>query len=143
MKLTRNFTFEEFVKSSRPIPADYAIRHYDNLVVLANLMEGVRKELGDITIVITRDGGLRTFETNMLSGGAKNSQHLEGLAADFHCSLTPQEVFDKLRKSFLTWGQLICYPSRYFCHISVGTKKEALIGEKNDHGETIYRRVEG
>ena len=142
MLLTKHFTFEEFVKSSRVIPAEFAIQKYEKLKETATLLEGVRKIIGDIPLYISTDGGLRTYETNKLNGGAKTSQHLEGEAADFSCVLSPEEVFDRIRKSYLSWGQLICYPQRNFCHISVGNRKEALIGERNNSGETHYRRIQ-
>ena len=76
MFLTKHFTFEEFVKSSRVIPAEFAIQKYEKLKETATLLEGVRKIIGDIPLYISTDGGLRTYETNKLNGGAKTSQHL-------------------------------------------------------------------
>lgn len=141
MLLTKHFTFEEFVKSSRVIPAEFAIQKFEKLKETATLLEGVRKIVGDLPLYISTDGGLRTYETNKLNGGAKTSQHLEGEAADFSCVKDAMEVFNLIRASFLTWGQLIAYPDRKFCHISTGTKRECLIATKNQYGEPVYQRV--
>ena len=87
MHLTKNFTLEEMVYS------DTAIRNnLDNVPgpdIINNLrdlcqhvLQPVRDNLGAEIIV---SSGYRSPDVNAINGGAKNSQHLVGEAADIKC----------------------------------------------------------
>lgn len=84
MKLTDHFTLEELTGS------DYAVRYgldntpspdvLHNLGLLAQQLEKVRALLENKPVIVT--SGYRSPEVNRKVGGAKNSAHLSGLAAD-------------------------------------------------------------
>jgi hypothetical protein len=83
MNLTAHFTLEELIAS------DYAIRHgianvpdaeiYENLQTLAQGLERIRACVGKPIHV---SSGYRSPKLNSAIRGSKNSQHLQGLAAD-------------------------------------------------------------
>lgn len=84
MKLTNNFTIEEFYKSNtadkygidNTIPSAYL----DNVKALAKQLQIIRDEWGGPLII---SSGYRCQKLNKKVGGAANSLHLDGLAADF------------------------------------------------------------
>ena len=97
MKLTEHFTTEEV-----RCPKDKEI--YLNLLALAvNCLEPIRQQFGKTTIT----SGYRTEEQNKACGGAKNSQHLTGQAADIQC--TNANILDVYKWSMnnLRFDQLI------------------------------------
>lgn len=87
MKLTNNFTLEEFERSStaaahkidNKIPENY----YGNLYKLANMLQKIRDRFGK-PIRIT--SGYRCEELNKLVKGSKTSQHRFAQAADITSS---------------------------------------------------------
>lgn len=93
--LTPHFTLEELCQS------DYAVRHgidnsapaslHDSLLMLAEGLERVRLVLG---YPLRINSGYRCGKLNTAIGGAKNSAHTEGRAADFVCPAfgTPLEI---------------------------------------------------
>lgn len=120
MKLSTNFSLAEFTFS------DYATRHglnnepdkfvLENLLRLANHMEDVRKVLG-YPIYVT--SGYRSMLVNKAVGGAKNSDHTKGLAADFVCPGfgTPKAICQELILAGIPFKQLI-YEGRWV-HYSI------------------------
>lgn len=87
MRLTPHFTVEELTVSETaarhgisndPGPAELA-----NLLRLAVLLEDARTVLGDHAVLVT--SGFRAPGVNRLVGGAANSDHMGGRAADFIC----------------------------------------------------------
>jgi hypothetical protein len=78
-----------------------------NLRRVANLLETVRIVLGGKPIIVT--SGYRSPSVNKLVGGAPNSAHLDGRAADFICPAfgTPREVCQQLIDQGLLFDQLI------------------------------------
>lgn len=109
MKLTQNFTLNELVYSetatSHNIDNRPSVPVISNLQALCtNILQPLRDALG-CPIVIT--SGFRCAELNKRIGGAANSQHLYGQAADF---IVPQkdlkEVF-KFIKAKLPYDQLL------------------------------------
>lgn len=95
MNLTEHFTLAELISSTYAqrhgianVPIDAQIT--GNLYLLARGLERVRRVLGR-PIVVT--SGYRCPEVNAALGGAPQSAHLHGLAADFRVSgMTPREV---------------------------------------------------
>ena len=94
--LSPNFSLEEFLYSDTAnacgidnAPSEAIVA---NLTRLAEVLEEVRRILIDQPITIT--SGYRCPELNDACGGAENSAHLSGLAADFVCSAygTPYDV---------------------------------------------------
>jgi uncharacterized protein YcbK (DUF882 family) len=76
MQLTKNFNLIEFAcKDGTPVP-DHLLC---NVQILATNLQVLRDELDE---PIRLNSGYRTPEYNKKIGGAKNSQHLLGKAAD-------------------------------------------------------------
>ena len=64
----------------------------DKELVLA--LDEFRRRLGVPVQIVTAGGsGVRCKQHNTAVGGAKNSQHLYGLAADLHSSKSPKEMY--------------------------------------------------
>lgn len=113
MNLSPHFTLLELTES------DYADRKgidntptgeaLDNLAMVAQKLEMVRKYLHDLPIFIT--SGYRGPTLNKAIGGSKSSAHLTGLAADFKCPNygDPYAICKKLEtyKDILQYDQLI------------------------------------
>jgi uncharacterized protein YcbK (DUF882 family) len=86
-KITNNFSLQEFnSKCRRPIPN----RVLPNIIELAKNLQVLRDAVGK-SITIT--SGYRSPEHNAKIKGAKNSQHITGMAADIKVTgMTPKEV---------------------------------------------------
>lgn len=122
MYLSTHFDLDEFTTSETAIrygidntPNDEVI---DNLRFLASMMEEVRNLLGGKPITIK--SGYRCPKLNSAIGGAKTSQHMLGLAADFICPQlgSPYEVAYEISTSNLIFDQLILEGGAWV-HISV------------------------
>lgn len=119
--ISRHFNYEEFEFSQKAnelgidnhIPSE-KIRFSIRLLVL-NLLEPLRKIL-QRPIIIT--SGYRSFALNKVIGGAKNSQHLIGEAADLHCedALEVLTLAQVIIRHKLPFDQMILYGS--FLHLS-------------------------
>ena len=93
MMLTPNFNLDEFKsKDGSSFPAEIV----NSLTTLAEQLQVLRTELGR-SITIT--SGYRSPAHNLRIGGAKDSFHVRGMAADIQVSgLTPKQVFDTIEK---------------------------------------------
>lgn len=109
MKLTEHFTLEEMTASEdaarnglKNTPSDAAIQ---NLKILCrNVLEPLRLIVKKPVIV---HSGYRSKKVNEAIGGATNSQHMKGQAADFIVpGMTVEEVF-KIVADRLPFDQLI------------------------------------
>jgi uncharacterized protein YcbK (DUF882 family) len=119
-KLTNNFSLEEFnSKCGRDIPNNVL----PNIIQLAKNLQVLRDAVGK-SITIT--SGYRSPQHNKKIGGAKDSQHVKGLAADIKVSgMTPKEfalVIEGLIESGkMKQGGIGIYPS--WIHYDIrGTK---------------------
>lgn len=142
MKLSAHFTLEEMTASQTATrrglnntPNDSAI---DNLRRLCLVLEEVRKVVGK---PITVTSGYRGRELNQAIGGASNSQHTYGCAADIKVhGLTPDEIIRMILTANIRFDQLIReYDS--WVHISVpingkSWRKQCLIIDKQ--GARLY-----
>lgn len=89
----------------------------DNLIRLQTTLLEPTRELLRVPMHIS--SGFRCPELNGLVGGAENSAHLDGRAADFEpIGLTLQVAFDRIRSSSLPFDQLIIECNTWI-HIAV------------------------
>ena len=97
---------ENLVIDGRTVCSAEAIER--NIISLARYMDSVRAYLGNRPIIVT--SWYRTLSENKRCGGAKNSQHLYGLAVDFKSNyLSPAEIYRKLDKWHGNKGGLSAY----------------------------------
>jgi uncharacterized protein YcbK (DUF882 family) len=86
MRLTANFSLQEFNKHAEVLP-DSVIA---NIHTLANNLQVLRDE---VKRAITVTSGYRSPARNAKIGGARNSKHITGEAADIKVQgMTPREV---------------------------------------------------
>jgi hypothetical protein len=141
MQLSRNFTLAEFVRSTtadklkldNTAPPDVL----KNLFVLAQFLESVRKELGNVPMLIS--SGYRCPLLNKAVGGASDSSHIKGLACDFtapQCG-TPLEICQTLAKSPLPFDQLIYEQSGSAIWVHIGLAADGMAPRRQVL--TIYR----
>jgi uncharacterized protein YcbK (DUF882 family) len=87
MKLSINFSLSEFASADGTAPSGDVL---ENLTELAKNLEVLRKHLGQ-PIRIT--SGFRSREHNKKIGGATNSYHILGMAADIQVAkMKPEDV---------------------------------------------------
>lgn len=121
MKLTSNFSFSEFACRSGK---DFSSEAISNIMVLAEQLEVIRSEAGDRSIKI--NSGYRSPKHNAKIGGAKNSQHLRGMAADIVISgMKPSETADLIERLIEEGKILEGGVGRYarFTHYDIRGKK--------------------
>lgn len=119
---TKNFKVSEF-----------ACKHcggneIDQRVV--NMAQTIRDEIG---VPIRINSGYRCAVHNSSPSvrGAKNSNHVKGLAADLSCSLGALDLYLAIHKLYVL-GKLpdldycIYYPFKNFCHIDCGGKRSKV-----------------
>lgn len=101
MQLTPNFMLQEFLQAGAPLPASWILA---NIRQLANRLQVVRDLLARPIVI---HSGYRSPQHNQHVGGAQNSLHTTGLAADISVpGVTPQA----LQKFLGNWsGGLGCY----------------------------------
>jgi uncharacterized protein YcbK (DUF882 family) len=93
MKITNNFNLQEFdSKCGREMPSQVVT----NIIELAKNLQVLRDEVKK-SIQIT--SGYRSPEHNAKVKGAKNSQHITGMAADIKVSgMTPKQVAEVIER---------------------------------------------
>lgn len=143
MKLTENFTLEEFVESETAIKYSIAnkpdeVDVYRIYVLCEKLLQPLRNRLGMPVII---NSGFRSKELNRKIGGVNNSQHQTGQAADIHIpGMELKQVFEIIHKEF-DYDQLILEMDKWI-HVSFdlwSNRSEALVAYKA--GEVIkYRK---
>jgi hypothetical protein len=142
MKLTDHFTLSEMTKSQLGerkgidnIPGEKEIQ---NLKALCeNVLEYIRIRFGK---PITVNSGYRGPALNKAIGGAKNSQHLTGQAADIEIKGVSNLELAKWIRDNLEFDQLICeyhtlgISDSGWVHVSwniSGNRKQVLTIDKN------------
>jgi len=93
MKITNNFSLQEFnSKCGREMPTNVMV----NIIELAKNLQVLRDEVKK-SIQIT--SGYRSPEHNAKVKGAKNSQHITGMAADIKVAgMTPKQVAEVIER---------------------------------------------
>ena len=149
MSLSTHFTLPEFLRSESAARHDISME--PSTTVVANLTHLAREVLDPIReaagcpIIVT--SGYRPHELNALIGGAANSDHLYGLAADIHAlghdvdwllavirRIAPMLPIKKAIDEFHAW-----------VHVSIdlgnSPKREFLVATR-EAGKTVYRTWE-
>lgn len=121
MKLTKNFTREEFdCKDGTIVPAEYLL----NVKEVAENLQALRDYLG-VAVTIT-GSGYRSPKHNKKVGGAKFSQHMTASAADINAEgYEPKQLAEVIEllilKGKMKQGGIGIYPN--FVHYDIrGTK---------------------
>lgn len=87
MKKIKHFSLSEFINSAtakrQGIDNTPSFEVVDNLNRLADYLDGIREKYGKPIFI---SSGYRCPLLNQAVGGASNSQHLKGLAADLICA---------------------------------------------------------
>ena len=137
MLITPHFTLDEMTVSqlaardgfdNTPPPDARA-----NLQLLCGALEQVRALFGAPIIV---SSGFRSEKVNRLIGGATNSQHIQGLAADFTVmEVSPRETARRINESAVPFDQLILEFDRWV-HLSVtrGTPRRQVLTLRRGSG---------
>lgn len=124
MNLSKNFTLEEMTASTTAknlvINNTPSAQEIENLRALCvNVLQPLRDALGEPIIV---SSGYRCAKLNNAVGGAKNSHHVTGQAADIHTlSDKPKDnkkLFDLFLSLHLPFTQLIDEYGYNWVHIS-------------------------
>jgi len=115
-----NFSISELVHSDNAIKTGIdntpTIQEIDNLLhLIVYCLQPIRDKLKKPMIITS---GYRSTKVNFLCGGAMNSQHLKGEAADFIVKgMTPSQIIDFIVKSGIEYDQLINERNKWV-HIS-------------------------
>lgn len=129
MKISENFTLDELLRSDTAnrlkvveqyTPSQAVIENLRKLSV--NILQPIRNALGK-SIRVT--SGYRCKRLNGLIGGARNSQHTEGKAADIEVDgMTNQELMKFIIDLDLPFDQIINeYEPNGWIHISFDEKR--------------------
>jgi zinc D-Ala-D-Ala carboxypeptidase len=147
VRLSQNFTLAELVKSSDAIRLGIDntpnLEQIDNLRNLAvKVLQPVRDKFGSIS----PSSGFRSQKLNTAIGGAKNSDHMKGFAADIEsqrvsnydlaCWIRDNLEFTQVILEFYVEGD----PNSGWVHVSYdpkNLKKECLTAVKRQ-GRTVY-----
>lgn len=88
---------------------------------LTSILQIVRNYFGK---AVTITSGYRTKAHNAAVGGASNSQHLQGKAADIVVKgVRAATVYNYLNSVLGNWGGLICYNTEQFVHVDTRSNK--------------------
>ena len=147
--LTPHFSLEELTATGTGLQNDPPVSVAGNLLRLAELLEQIREMLGHCPIQV--NSGYRSPDVNRRVGGATNSAHIEGRAADIvpRSALGVHGAFEVIRRSWLGYDKLILEnrvgTNTYWIHIQVARqgeapRRQAFIAQVTDTG-TAYRRL--
>ena len=158
MKLSTNFTLNEFLKSNvatrRNISNDPNNEQIRQMQILCQkLLQPIRERLGPLRI----NSGFRSKELNKAIGGAyrivdgkykATSQHCKGQAADLKFvdgdgCVDNQQIWDFVLESGLEFDQMINEFDWTWIHISFNdgkNRKQLLEAYRGSSGRTKYRK---
>lgn len=147
MRLSKNFSLEELVKSDTAIrrginnePSQDIINNLQELV--DNILQPLRDRMGPIVI----SSGYRSPELNTAIGGSKTSDHCLGMAADIEVLGVDNKMTAEVIRDCFSFTQVILefykdgVPDSGWVHVSYDPqdlKKQVLRADKVN-GKTHY-----
>ena len=147
INLSKNFTLKELLRSQvatmhgREVICDPESVEFLNLSLLAKIILQPIRDLILCKLIVL--SGLRPKWLNKLVGGAEDSSHIYGLAADIRAEgMTVRELAEKISRSDIPFDQLILEFDRWV-HISMpmpGVKpRRQILTAVKVNGKTTYR----
>jgi hypothetical protein len=150
MKLSKNFTLQEFTKSQTALrlgidntPNEEHMEAAEFL--FANVVQKVRDNFGPTVI----NSGYRGPALNEAVGGSSRSQHCKGQAVDIECPGVPNADvaqwivdncdFDQVILEFYTPG----IPDSGWVHVSYnnnGENRRSILTAVKENGKTVYKQ---
>jgi hypothetical protein len=142
MNLSPNFTLAELTASQvavrRGIDNSASPEIVGNLTRLASVLERVRALAGR---PITVSSGYRCPPLNSWVGGASNSAHRTGLAADVTCSgITPKALATMIRDSDIAFDQLIYEGTWVHIGLSADEPRRQVLTANFSGGAATYSK---
>jgi zinc D-Ala-D-Ala carboxypeptidase len=128
MKIGKYFALEELIKTNSKLVNVPSKAEMENLRLLVeNILDPLREKYGK---PITVNSGYRSPIVNARVGGAKNSDHVKGMAADITAGSKEEnkKLFEIIRDNF-TFRQLINEYDYKWVHVSFNkddNKKQIL-----------------
>lgn len=151
MRLSENFHLSEFTRSGTAtrkninnIPGEQEVKNLTALV--QNVLQPVRSKYGRVIYV---SSGFRSEQLNRILGGAQNSQHIAGEAADVTAAGWSTRDFARaIIDAQVEFDQLIVEfpesPTGGWIHVSYTDRREnrneILLAEKTQ-GVTVYASI--
>ena len=143
MQLSPHFSLEEFTRSATATrlkidntPTPVAL---ENLKMLAEVMEEVRKLFGNIPI--TPDSVYRSLELNGKVGGVPTSRHVQGLAIDFTVpGFTSEGVVNLIKNSRIKFHKVI-NEFDLWIHLSIPKRGEQALKQALKRDSKGYKVV--
>lgn len=134
MRLSKNFTLEEFTRSQTAERHGIDMRPPEIIVDnIRNLIKGCLQPLRDEAGPMYISSGYRPLELNTRIGGSKTSAHVQGNAADFTVTgMSPYDTCELIMTMNLPFDQVIHEFGRWV-HLGVA---DVLRGEQL----TAYRK---
>lgn len=116
MRLSKNFTLEEFTRTDTGLPNEPIGDNLERLYLIAVSLQLLRNSL-DTPIHIT--SGYRSPQVNEVVGGVPGSLHTTGQAVDFTVEKDPYDVVIAfLLDTGLRKNELMLYPEHYHMEVS-------------------------
>ncbi len=124
-----NFKMSELIHSDTA--AKYNINNMpdinslDNMLILIiDCLQPIRELLGKAVFI---NSGYRCSQLNKLVGGSPTSEHLKGMACDFHCyGLYPKQIVKLIKNSDIQYTQLIEEHSKNKSWVHISYNKDDL-----------------
>lgn len=149
MQLSRNFSLAELLASQTAVRRNITEQFtpdtevIENLRALAGLLQKVRDKIGTLHV----SSGYRCKALNRIIGGARNSQHTKGEAADliFRGDGGNKLLFETIKNSGFEFDQLIDEFNYAWVHVSFKrngkNRKQVLRAVKDNNGKTLYIKI--
>lgn len=142
MQLSEHFTTEELTASqiatrrrldNQPPPFELG-----NLRRIAALLEEIRALVGK---PVTVSSGYRSAALNAAVGGARNSMHVLGLAADINVpGMAPRALAELIRDSGIEFDQLIYEGTWVHIGLQAGTPRRQVLTATFEPGGVVYTK---